>query len=259
MAIVVTGQLTPIEKIKRIRVTPSGQSTDVEVEGVRPYVLEMIQYYATIPGLKDLQYEADGASAKIEATYAGPPAGVTEVPLDRISLRSVPQQLSLYLNDRYVWIPARVMKEIRQTLADGTNYSEATGRITEACLFEGGLSNQIPLELYDSILIGNDSFEFVSRNITRTRTVSPRFNTNVAQADVGSLFTGDQLVTALSGSTLPFEVPALTLTAEDTTMGRIVAWRKTQCDVDDTAGGQRQLTESWQLAKWMPGVYPVKA
>jgi hypothetical protein len=257
---VITGNPVPIEKLKGIRENPSGREVDIEVEGAKPYVLEVLHYYAT--GAKSCEYEADGAVGRIHATYAGPPAGVTEVPQDRISLKTNEVQQSLFLNDRYIGIPKSIIKVIRDQIAkqDGTAtaYRDATGEITAACLFANGFSNLGPLELFDSLLAQNDSFVLFARAIMRTRTVSPRFDTKVSQTDVGALFTAEQLSTALSGSTLPFQVPTMTLTADDVTQGRIVAWLKTQCDVDDTAGGQRQLTESWRMAKYLPGVYPVK-
>lgn len=251
---VVSGQLAPIEKLESVEIDSNGRAYTIKVEGAKPFVKAMIDTYASIPGAK-VTYTADGAVGRIVARFTGPGAGITEVPLDRIALKTSEMEQPLYLNKRYVGLHPAVVKQIRQTVADGTNYSDATGEITQAAITYWS-SQGLALELYDWIVGGTDSFKVCVRTITRTRTVSPAFNRKIAQDDMEKLFTPQQLAEYL-GSAIPFTVPTLTLNAEEIAKGLVVAWRKFMCDCDDTATGQGEMVEAWQLAKWAPH-YDVK-
>lgn len=244
---VASGILTPFAKLIEVDVTPAGRSYTVQVDGIRPRVAELLAFYSI--GARSASYRSYGAMGQIVAVYTGPEPGVTEIPIDKISLKTSQITQELYANARYSLLPPAVMKQIRQTVQDGTDYSDATGKITAACV-TAGISNGLALELYDWIVGGTDTFRVCARTITRTRTVSPRFDRTVSQADVEKLFTPAQLAGYL-GTAIPFTVPDLGLTAAEANKGLVVAWQKTMCDCDDTAGGQSTLTEAWELAKWV--------
>lgn len=250
-----TGELV-FERLSEIDIGPQGKSFTLIIEGARPFVEEQLTFYAI--GAARCNYRNNGATGQIVVTYAGEQVSQQEVPKDVISLKTSEVQQALYLNPRYTGLHPAVIKEVRQTVQDGTDYSDATGKITAATLVDGRGGQALALELYDFIVGGNDSYQLCVRTISRTRTVSQRFNRKVAQDDVESLFTPQQLADYL-GSAIPFTVPTLTLTNEETAKGLVVSWRKFQCDCDDTAGGQAQLVESWQLAKWVGLHYRSKA
>ena len=254
---VITGNPNPIEKIEAIDIEPNFRSYTLGIEGAKPFVLEMVNFYAAI-GVTSLSYRANGAIAKITCRVAGgSPLGGAEVPIDKISLKTSELSQSLWLNAKYASLHPAVVKMIRQRIADGEEYASAVANLTDDANHYGS-SQGLTLELYDWLLRGHDSFVSFQQTITRTRTVSPRFDRKLAESEVGYLFTPDQLVKYLGGNTIPFTVPTQTLTADEQTMGLIVAWQKFMCDCDDTAGGQSTLVEAWRLAKWSPH-YPVKA
>jgi hypothetical protein len=252
--IVVTGNPVPIEKLEEVDIGPSGMSYTIGIEGVKLFVEEMLGFYAM--HATDIAYRANGATAKITARYAGPAPGVTEVPLDTISLKTSEIQQALYKNARYASLHPGTIDVIRRAVLSDEEYSDKLDKIY-ASANAHGTSGPLAQELFDWLLAGTDSYQVCVRTITRTRTVSQRFDRKVAQADMDKLFTPEQLATYL-GSGIPFTVPTLTLNAAEIALGLIVAWRKFMCDCDDTAGGQGQLVEAWQLAKWSPH-YDLKA
>lgn len=263
MSIAITGDLSPRVKLLEYNSDANGQTYSLGASGAAAFVEPLLAGF--ILKASSVNYRLDGALAHITARYAGPRPGTTEVPKNSLSLKTTEQTLLLYANKRYAGLPQSVVKAVRAAV-DDTSMTHADGRaaINAAVLLTtsdptaAAAMTLLAIELFDWILNGSDSFQTTLRTITRTQYVSQNYSVALSQADMELIFSVIQLATVL-GTALPFAVPAITLTADEIAKGYIVGWRKTQCDVEDTANYQRTLVESWTLAKWSGNHYDIKA
>lgn len=223
-------------------------------DGPRPVLegmLGQISVYAD-----QVNFKSKGATARIQARYSGPRAGITEVPSETVELDTASTPISIYSAPRYAGLGTEIIKVVKVAVENSNPYKLDYGDIEEAINLKYGAASPskgpklaLALELYTYAVHGQDSFFFPVHTVTRTRTVSRRYSTKIDQADVNKVFTTQQLSTLL-GTQLLFAVPSLVLTAEEANIGLQVGWRKSLLRVNDAANRQRQMVETWELAKW---------
>jgi hypothetical protein len=222
------------------------------------------------PLAEEINVKTDGAVSTLTARYARPQNGKAEVPLETQELDTEAVQQPIFLNDTFASLTQDVVAEIRKqyetkpTVADKTKNTytaalDAIAKVTKA--YEVGTSTAVfdlANKAFDLLQEGTENFENFSWILTRTRTVSRQYKTTKIEIqDINKIFTTEELA-AMVNNLLLFDVPSLVLTADDTRRRRFAGWRKKLAKVTDVANGQRQMIETWQLAKWSLDLYSKK-
>lgn len=212
---------------------------------------------------ESIRLDADGPTGTLVANYSRPAPGQVEIPQDTMELDCEELTQSIFVNAYFVGLHHDTIKEIRKQYeqhpdsnpndTDGS-YGAALTEINKVAGKYGPTEVVKADDAFQFLTLQNDSFYNYAFTLNWTRTVSRFYPTNIDLADMNAIFGTAKLV-ARTGNPKLFDVPPLTLTADDSAKGLVAGWRKRACKVSYLANGKMQLVQSWMLAKWNSKLY----
>lgn len=186
-----------------------------------------------------------------------------EVARETQEIDTEPVQQSILLSPAFQALDAREQLLLRKVFENQETYEDALlvfGAPAVAGVTQGGINPvryALAVEAYNLMIMGAESFDNYAFALKRTRSVSRRYPGELDLTSINTLWTTAQLV-AYTGNPTLFEVPSLTLTADETVKNLFAGWRMKGCRVADVSDGSRQMVEEWQLAKWSRRLYALK-
>lgn len=193
-----------------------------------------------------IRYTSDGTEAVIEAEYNLPQFGQKEIPVVIIDLHTYEVQTPSEFHAAFAGITdARIaeIKGIANRIMSGQSATLPT--------------DGTELNLYDLLVRGQPAYIQLSYTLTRTVTASRFYPFTLSYTNDGKIFSAVQLSSELNSlDAIVPTLPALTLNASEIASGAYVAgWRKSAVHYQTASNGNRQLHETWQLAKWSSVLY----
>lgn len=216
---------------------------------------------------ESIEFDTDPKGAcTLVATYANKGTGVgqVEVPQETQELDTEAIQQSIFLNSRFQSLDQREQLLIRKVFENNETREDALLVLKAPIIpFEGQYIGGVrpfnwalAIKAFD-LLNTTENYENHAFVLTRTRKVSRTYPGTLSLDAIGTLWTTEQLVTYTGNPTL-FEVPSITLNAQEAFKNLFAGWRMKQCRVTDVADGSRQMVEQWVLAKWSRDLYDLK-
>lgn len=209
------------------------------------------------PYAEDVEVTGKGATYTCVARYAYDPTGGAEIPEESQEIDTEAVQQSIFTNPTFRVLPVETVHAVEQafeTKKDGaTGYQDGIDAINATTA--NTTYQNLAKAAYDLLLEGAENYENYQFVMNRTRTVSSTYSTSqIDLSTIAKLYTTGQLV-AITGNPLLWNVPSVTLTAEETAKNLFAGWRKRVCRVQIVSTGQRQMIEQWALAKWSLYLY----
>ncbi len=201
---------------------------------------------------ESVQFNNEAPKATLIARYARHPLTGAESVQSKIEIKTEVIPQNVWLAPAYIGLPQSVIKTVVRVFENNTVYTDAVAEIAASAVSDHDFS--LAQELYNLMIMGELHFESFTSSLTFTRIVSRYYSIRTSREELGKVFSTDQ-VAAYIGDPILFDVPSLTVTADETAKFLVAGWRKRLADVNAVAGGSRTIVENWTLAKWNSKVY----